>query len=43
LTAEKTLESERASMDYSNLFVLIMLVAALIVVGVAWRERGRRF
>jgi hypothetical protein len=30
-------------MDYSNLFVLIMLVAALIVVGVAWRERGRWF
>jgi hypothetical protein len=28
-------------MDSSNLFVLIMLVAALIVVAVAWRERGR--
>jgi hypothetical protein len=30
-------------MDSSSLFVLIMLVAALIVVAVAWRERGRWF
>ena len=30
-------------MDSSNLFVLIMLVAALIVVAVAWHECGRWF
>ena len=30
-------------MDSSTLFVLIMLVAALIVVAVAWRELGRWF
>jgi hypothetical protein len=44
LTVAGTIWRLAKYMDSSNLlFVLVMLVAALVVVALAWRERGRWF